>query len=307
MIQTNPERDLRRKPSRRRVLCAAAALCCAIQATLAAQELTAREVLLRANENTLKQQGYHFTGTMTQKMPMMNMDMTIEMDGIYKAPQSGKIAMTLMGMQMEMFFKDNRMAILNPATGQWQESPMGMQNQVMTPSDQIKQMEKIMDKAELGKKEKIGDRACQLIKCIPKYDALRDLLREQQQQTPLPMDYQFENVEYNFWVGESDKLIYRISIQMAFSMNPSAAGGEEEQGEDLAGEEEDPFGLEGKDGNAEEEEETEKMTVEASFRFEITDYNKDLNYEIPEEALSVLEGRASSPEEDAPFDDEESD
>lgn len=230
-----------------------------------AADADASSLVREASDLFSKQEGYH--AKVSGNYAMGESD--IAMSYSSQSTVNGDLAWSKeeqMGIETETYRKGSKLVVKDPTDGEWKDSsemgglPVG---NLQNPKAVLGLLEKTAETAEFAGEEKIGDAECHKIVLKPKPDILKEFLASQGI-PDLGLDFSKGKIDFHVWVGKADKLFRRFHLK-----------GELE----VAMPEEDP---------QPDVKPMEPMKVTATVDVSIFDYNKDLDFEIPDKVKALL-------------------
>lgn len=225
----------------------------------------ARSLVTQASHLLQKQEGYHSKVGGNYAMGESDIAMSYSAESVVK----GDLAYSKeeqMGIQTETFRKGTKLVIKDPTDGEWKDSaemgglPVG---NLQDPKVVLTLLEKTADTAEFAGDEKVGDVDCRKVVLRPKPEILKDFLAAQGI-PDLGLDFSKGKIDFLVWVGKEDNLFRKFylkgELEMAMPMedpNPDAQP-------------------------------PDPMKVTATVEVQIFDYNKNLEFEVPDKAKALL-------------------
>lgn len=241
------------------LVASAAALC--DDGTLA----DAKSVVTEASSLLQKQEGYHSKVGGNYAMGESDIAMSYSAESVVK----GDLAWSKeeqMGIQTETFRKGVKLVIKDPTDGEWKDSsemgglPVG---NLQDPKVVLTLLEKSAETAEFAGEEKVGDADCRKVTLKPKPEVLKDFLAAQGI-PDLGLDFSKGKIDFQVWVGKADNLFRKFYLKGELEMAMPDEGPEP--------------GVEA----------TPPMKVTATIEVQIFDYNKGLDFEIPDKVKALL-------------------
>lgn len=226
----------------------------------------AKALVLAARDALDKQQGYHLAAKGNYALGDPNTAMTYGAETIVK----GDLAWSKeeqMGIPTETFRKGTKIIFKDATDGEWkdaQESGGLPTGGLQDPKIVLKLLDKTSDTAEVAGEEKVRDIDCIRVALHPKPEVLKDFLAS----VGIPdlgLDFSKGKIEFQLWVGKEDKFFHRMALKGELEM----ATAEEDPPQPGA-------------------EKMEPIKVMATIEVELFDYNKNLEFEIPDKVKKLL-------------------
>lgn len=248
----------------------------------------AKETVVKGFENLTKTKGYRFTGEVKisyEGAAMGGMGLMGDGDGgveaikievVHKNPGLTYIKQEIGNLERiggEIYRKGNKTVRKETEGEKWHlEDNQNLFSYPGLSPTEYEQIKGYLDKAQFQSDEKINDIPCKVIEVLLNAEGIKKMMPE----GLLPIGINL-NPKYKIWVGEKDNNIYKMLISMELNMGGLMM---ELGGDDGPLPEAPPFKM--------------KMNTEIKF----SDYNKEIEIKIPEEASKLLEKSDKEPPDD---------
>lgn len=292
------------------VLACAASCAFLLAGAVRAQDLSAKDLFLKGADNAKNSKGYHVSMEFEVTMGEGGMTMPFSGTSTLVNPDFTHSEMEFGGMIIETYSKGETAVMKNPMTDEW-TSPDEMggmmpSGALVSPMEQLRKMEKYLDSAKFEADDKVNGDECKVVSFSPPGEALKEVLGDRL--SMMQIDLSKAKVMYKIWIDKASTMIRKVALDAQMSMPggmpgmPGADGespdGRDDEGDDLSDEgdgkpkdnkkdgDKPKEGDKGDEGGEDEGSSEQEISLTGSFN--LTDYDKNLDIEIPDAVREKL-------------------
>ncbi len=253
--------------------------------------------LRKAVQTSRDQKGFHLNVNYDMTAPSEQNSGTIISKGVFRQPGDFRLKTdTLSGMNVKSFGQGDTIAHINPSTHRINTSEqLGITSVDRTLLDPFRHFDLLLKpnyegfSCSFDGEETIDEKTHRVVKVTPGPKQIQDVMNKFKEKFQRPVKPENTDATYRIFVDPESKLIRRIKIQARSQMksqdHPGDSSEQNSKNNGKLGKEK----LEGKtDTDEEKNSGNSPVTMKLNGEFNLTKYNNELSFEIPEDVKKKL-------------------
>jgi hypothetical protein len=175
------------------------------------KNLTPKDAVIKANERLKQTKGYRMK--IETMLNIKDIRQKVIFEGEVQNPGVVHLKGDLMGMELEIYQKDDAFFIKNPFTGKWTESrDIGIaevDNIIKTPGETFDDLKALIVEAEYLPDEKLGDIDCKVVRYLPDREKIAKIINGKSSN-----EIKYKQYTFKAWIGKKDFLIHKMNVDI---------------------------------------------------------------------------------------------